>query len=673
MRAIPVNGVWRTLLQAVVLGIAYYLLASPAAQLENSLTLAAIVWPAPTLAIALLWRLPVRQWPVYLLAIFAAMLKVGDLDWLSWHTDAGFAALNVFEVALCAWLGQRHVTRDGHLESISQLTRFVLLLPLGAIALISVLGATIALSAMHLDWGHEWRVLMVGNGLAVLVLVPALLTWYRPGGRVRAGVTSTAGISAIAGIAAVLVVWLAALFFDTSEEVLRMMLSLILVSTAIYGGMKSASLAVGAAAAIGIALTMFNLGPYRHDIADNIWRLQVDLAGLAMLSFFVAIAVHERRQLAVRLEQARRFEALGLLAGGIAHDFNNILGAVGGYAEIAEDCLPAGSAARRPLREVVSATARGRDLTEQILLAARRGDRLRTVLDLRDVAGEAVALARPLCRPGIAIALQLPPHPVPVFAHRDQMTRATLNLVRNATQAARAAVIVKLDGGSACGDTLMIGDAPSTPAAWIEVGDDGPGIAPENMNRLFDPFFTTRDGPGGKGTGLGLAIVAGIAVEHDGGVGVTTGASGTRFRFVLPLTDRPADEAGSKPAAAIGNGERVMLVDDDRAQRERCEDWLAELGFEPVSHDNPHQALAQALAAPADIALLLTDVDMPVMRGDELAARIREHIPALPVILCSGHPQLAGIAQAARAVALAKPFDRAALARATIAAISGEA
>ena len=683
MRAIPVNGRIRTLLQAVLLGIAYYLLASPAAQMEDRQTLAAIAWPAPALAIALLWRLPYRRWPIYLLAVLTAMLEVGRLDWLPWHTDVGFAILNVLEVALCAWLGQRYVAADAKLDSIAKLTRFILLLPLGAVALIAVLGASLAITAMPLEWRQEWRVLMVGNGLAVLVLVPALLAWSRLPGQERPWRPGAAKLGALAAIAAVTVVLLLSVYFDLSEEVLRMMLSLILVSTAIYGGMKSASLAVGVAAALGITLTLLDLGPYRHHEFNSTWRLQVDLAGLAILSFFVAIAIQERKQLAVHLEQARRFEALGLLAGGIAHDFNNILGAVRGYAEIAEESLSTGAPAQKPLREVISAAARGRDLTEQILLAARRGDRLRAVLDLRDVAREAVALATPLCRPGITISLQLPPDAVPVFAHRDQMTRAALNLVRNATQAARTTVAVSVavtSRSGAAGSPLLIGDVPTSAAAWIEVGDDGPGIARENIGRLFEPFFSTRNGANGTGTGLGLAIVAGIAIEHDGGVGVSTGEAGTQFRFVLPLTqpqhelhhERPLDDARETALAVIGNGERVMLLDDDRALRERLEEWLAELGFEPISHDDPHQALAEAMATPADIALLVTDLDMPMMRGDALAIQIREHIPGLPVILCSGHPNLRQIAQATEAVALAKPFDLIALSRATMAALNGK-
>ena len=677
----------RSILLAIALGVVYYLIASPAAQMEDQLTLAAIAWPAPTLAIALLWRLPYRQWWPYLLAVFVSMVLVGDLDWLPLETDIEFALLNVLEIGLCAWLGRRFVTPDGNLETVAQLMRFFLLLPLAAIAAIAVLGATIAVTAMHTEWWHEWRALMVGNGVAVLVLVPALLAWYRTTLRERS-LRNPAYLATLLGVAAVAAALTITVMFDTSEEVLRVMLSLIMVTTAIYGGVKSASITVGAAAVGGIALTMYDFGPYRHDGIDSVWRLQVDLAGLAILSFFVAIAVRERQQLTLRLEQARRFESLGLLAGGIAHDFNNVLGAVGGYAEMAEDALEAGLPAQAPLREVVSAVARGKELTEQILLAARRGDRQRATLDLREIAREAVALATPLCPPQVRITLTMPEQALPVPAHRNQMIRALLNLVRNASQAARSSVLVTLgsgegenDGKDNLKDNVNVGDTPTGESAWIDIRDDGNGIAPEHLQQLFDPFFSTKTGPGGKGTGLGLAIVAGVATEHDGGVGVRTQQGvGTRFRFTLPLAadGMPAvseqrddtDNADSVTTELIGNGERVLLLEDDRAQRERCEDWLAELGFEPMGYGDPQEGLDFAGIAPQEIFLLLTDLDMPGVRGDEAVRHMRRLMPQLPVVMCSGSPALEQAALAVDAVALTKPFDQEGLARAIMAAVA---
>jgi signal transduction histidine kinase len=665
----------RTLLQAAALGIVYYLLASPAAQLETPTTLAAIAWPAPACAIAVLWPMPMRQWPVYLLAILAAMLAVGNLDAFSWHTDLGFSAINVFEVALCAWLGQRYVDRAAALTSTASLVRFLALLPLGAMIIVGSLGATLASEQMHTSWWREWRTLLVGNGVAILVLVPALLAWRLPPANSPES-QRVVNFSALSGALAVIVTMAACIVLNVSEESQRGVLSLILVSTAIYGGMRSAALTVSIAAVLGVGLTLMNLGPYRLDGADSIWRLQVDIGALAMLTFFVAVATWERRQLAVRLERARRLESLGLLAGGVAHDFNNILGAVSGYAEITEERLPAGSPALPPLREVLSASARGRDLTEQILLAARRGDRVREVLDLHDIVREAAALAAPLTRPGIAIELAASDLALPVAAHRGQLVRALLNLLRNASQAARSRVTVRTAGGTAPVEPMAVGDAPTGLAVWIEVADDGAGIPTGHLAHLFEPFFSTR-ASGGTGTGLGLAIVAGVAAEHQGGISVDTSPEGTCFRLVLPraageaTANRRAHAQAREPADQPGHGETVMLLDDDRALRERCEDWLAELGFEPLGYDNPQHAIERAAAHPDEIQLLLADIDMPLMRGDELASRIREHAPRLPVILCSGSPQLAAIAHASGAVALAKPFDRAALGRAAVSAMKG--
>src|SRR5450830_477980 len=196
----------RTVFAAIVAGILYYMLASPAANIAQSTTLAPIAWPAPTFMIALLWRKPGREWAPYLLAVFVAMMFVGDLDWLPMLTDAGFALLNVVEIVACVLVGRRWVARDGQIDTLRKLTRFLLLLPLAVIALIAAAGATLASSAMHGDWVSEWRTLLVGNGLAVLVLVPALLAWSQPprqqdatNGTAQGARVALAGVLAVAG------------------------------------------------------------------------------------------------------------------------------------------------------------------------------------------------------------------------------------------------------------------------------------------------------------------------------------------------------------------------------------------------------------------------------------------------------------------------------------------
>ncbi|HKU01045.1 MAG TPA: ATP-binding protein [Paraburkholderia sp.] len=656
----------RTLLQAIALGTLYYLLARPVANLESASSLAAIAWPAPATAIAFLWPLPPRQWFPFLLAVLAAVASNGHFSAESWRSDVGFCLLNVFEVALCAWLGRRYVSASGTLSTTAALIRFLVLLPLVGIGLTALLGATFAADLGGDSWWREWQILFVGNGVAVLVLVPALLAWRDRSSGAAPGVLPAGRLSALAGCLAVVAILAATAALHLSEEVQRGVLSLVLAAVAIYGGLPAAAATVATAAILGVSLTLVHLGPYQYDGANSSWSLQVDMAGLAILTFFVAVATRERRQLALRLERARRMESLGLLAGGVAHDFNNILAAVDGYAEIAHDRLPEDSSARPALDEVRTASARGRDLTEQILLAARRGDRVREMLELASVVGEAVALARPLSRNGVGIDLETNGGPWPVAAHRGQLVRAVLNLVRNACLAARSRVVVRVAGAGSMAAPLAVGDTPPGSAVWIEVEDDGAGIPAEHLAHLFEPFYSTR--AQGSGTGLGLAIVAGVACEHQGGVSVETSGAGTRFRLVLPL----AEASPAPPAAQLGNGEAVVLIGGDPASRERSENWLAELGFEPLGYGDASEvfeALADATDLRGSIALLLADLDGLSMDGADLAERLREQVPALRVILCSDNSDVVTVARAARATVLPKPFDREALGRAAASAL----
>ncbi|WP_036022117.1 ATP-binding protein [Paraburkholderia mimosarum] len=652
----------RSLLQAVALGTLYYLLdllARPVANLESRDSLGAIAWPAPAAAIAFLWPRPPRQWLPFLLAVLAAVASNSHFSAESWRSDVGFCLLNGFEVALCAWLGRRYVGASGTLSTTSALIRFLVLLPLAGIGLTAMLGATFAAHLGGNSWWREWQILFVGNSVAVLVLVPALLAWRDR----SSGATPGGRLSALAGCLAVVTILAATAALHLSEEVRGGVLALVLATVAIYGELPAAAATV---AILGVSLTLVRLSPFQYEGASGSWSLLVDMLGLAIPTFFVAVATRERRQLALRVERARRMESLGLLAGGVAHDFNNILAAVDGYAEIAHDCLPEGSSARQALDEVRTASARGRDMTEQILHAARRGENVREMHELASIVGEAVALARPLSRIGVVIDIEANGGPWPVAAHRGQLVRAVLNLVRNACLAARSRVVVRVASAGSMAAPLAVGDTPPGSSVWIEVEDDGGGIPAEHLAHLFEPFYSTREQR--NGTGLGLTIVAGVACEHQGGVSVETSGAGARFRLVLPL----AKAAPSPPAGQLGNGEAVVLIGDDPASRERSENWLAELGFEPLSYGDASEAF-EALAYVTDlrdsIALLLADLDGLSMDGADLAEHLREQVPALRVILCSDNADVVTVARAARATVLPKPFDREALGRAAASAL----
>ncbi len=656
----------KRLFQAALLGCVYALLSTPAAYTANDNTLAAIIWPAPAIAAALLWRMPWRQWGPFLLAVFLAMVYVGNFDALSLGADSAFALLNVLQVALYSWVGRRFVSERGDIDTTRRLARFMLLLPLLGTAAVAALGASIGMLTKHTLWLEEWRVMMVGNGLAILVLLPALLAWC-PADRLaqlRDPSADSPWTPAIAAALTALLLLCAALLRGFPAEVLRALLSLVLVWAAIHGGLRAAASGVLAAATAGIGLTFMKLGPYAlPPRQDGIWELQLDLAGLAVLSFFVAISVYERQKLNLRLDRARRFESMGLLAGGIAHDFNNILGAVGGYTELANEQLNAGSAAQASLREVSLAVARGKDLTEQILLAGRRGERARELIDFRDAVIQSAALARPLLPPGVQMTLSLPATGVCILAHQGQLVRALLNLMRNASQAAASKVTVTLSVAQAevaavAGADHLIGEALDESCAWADVTDDGAGIPPAHIHQLFDPFFSSRAAGSGQGTGLGLAIVAGVATDHAGGVAVWSGhGAATRFRLMLPLAPDGMQAPDETPAALPGQGQSVLLLEPDASRRERSEDCLAALGFEPAGYGREEDALAALEQSPGGFFLLVTDWSAADGRGEALLQKIRHIAPALPVIACSRDADAAGISQTAGLVSLPAVHD----------------
>jgi hypothetical protein len=256
-----------------------------------------------------------------------------------------------------------------------------------------------------------------------------------------------------------------------------------------------------------------------------------------------------------------------------------------------------------------------------------------------------------LCRTGIVIELEPADRRLLVAAHGGQLVRAVLNLSSNASLAARSRVVLRVGSAPSMNEPLAIGDAPPGAVAWVDVEDDGSGIPAEHLQHLFEPFFSARKQ--GGGSGLGLAIVAGVACEHQGGVAIRTGPDGTRFRLVLPLV-QSAPASWAEPPGVIeplGNGERVMLIDADPESRERAEDWLAELGFEPLGYADALEALDEAAHTGHDLALVLVCPDCLPTDEATFAARLRAHAPG------------------ARIVILARPFDRDALTRAAASAL----
>lgn len=674
----PAGNFWQLILQAGLLGVVYAVLSTPAAYTSSSHTLAAIIWPAPAIAVAVLWRLPYKQWGVFLLAVFLAMIVVGDTDALSLNADAAFALLNVFQVAFYTFLGRRFVSQKDGLDSTTMWARYMFFLPLLGTAIVAALGGMIGMMTKQTSWFDEWRVMMVGNGLAILVLLPALLSWFAVDTpRAHEPSTPTTQTALIgAGLTTALLV-AAATAPAFHAEVLRVLLSIVLAWAAIQGGVKAASLGVVIAATGGIGITLAGLGPYSlPQRQDGVWELQLDLAGLAMLTFFVAAAVHERQMLNGRLERARRFEAMGMLSGGIAHDFNNVLGAVAGYAELATEREKNGQTIGSALNEVNAAVARGKDLTEQILLAGSRGAKNREVVDLRQTVCDSLSIVRPLLSLNVDLKVSVPLAPVCVHAHAGQLMRVVMNLMRNASQASQREVQVRMTLPGIQATALateftpnrradaVVGEALDQHCVWLDVLDDGHGISKQIIHQLFDPFFSSRSGLGGKrhGTGLGLAIVAGVASDHAGGVAVwSSKGEKTLFRLMLPLCP---EGLNSQPVSydPPGRGDLAMIFSDVPSQREHAENMLAELGFEPAGYDSVVMTTPAIQHQLSDARLLvwMTPVNGVTNTGS-LRETVRQMAPNAALIVCAQATGASGIFMHHESIMIAGELTRSSL------------
>ena len=352
----------------------------------------------------------------------------------------------------------------------------------------------------------------------------------------------------------------------------------------------------------------------------------------------VARDVTEQQRLESRVRQSQRIEAIGRLAGGIAHDFNNLLTVITGYAEIAGAALSGGPHARE-LREIQRAADRAAALTGELLDFSRQRALDPVPLDLAEtVTGAMPMLARLI---GEDIRIQVLTREVAtVRADPGQVEQVVVNLALNARDAMPSGgtltietQTVELDPGHSDEE----GGLPAGRYACLTVTDTGSGIDPDVLEHLFEPFFTTKEM--GEGTGLGLATVHGIVGQAGGAVRVySEPGRGATFRVYLPAVDAAAaDEGGAAaPAPTHGEGETLMVCEDDDTVRALLERILRSARYTVVAAATPHEAL-RLVGDGARPDALISDTIMPGLTGPELAARIAERLPALPTLFISGY------------------------------------
>ncbi|MCZ8253197.1 MAG: ATP-binding protein [Hylemonella sp.] len=371
----------------------------------------------------------------------------------------------------------------------------------------------------------------------------------------------------------------------------------------------------------------------------------------------------QRNILEAQLREAHKMQAIGTMAGGIAHDFNNILGAILGNVTLARQDAPADSPVQVSLAEIEKAGRRGRDLVRQILTFSRNEAPKRHSVHLSDVVQESVRLMKVTLPPGVDLQVRLHDTP-PVLADATQVEQALINLCTNAVHAigsVRGTVSISL---ASCSPAMLecqrLGLAEGR-YVTLSVRDSGSGMDRETLQRIFEPFYTTK--PVGQGTGLGLAVVHGVMRTHLGAVDVSsTPGQGSEFTLYFPVADDDVASIPAEPArlqTVMGFGRHVMYVDDDQALAFLVERVLSRRGFKISIYTDPRAALA-ALREQQDFDLLVTDYNMPGYSGVDLLKEARQICPKLPMALASGYitPEIEANALAAGARALIhKPND----------------
>ncbi|HEU4698444.1 MAG TPA: ATP-binding protein [Gemmatimonadales bacterium] len=414
--------------------------------------------------------------------------------------------------------------------------------------------------------------------------------------------------------------------------------------------------------------------PYEKDfLRKDGTRLPALVGGAALgdadgTVVFYVLDLTERRRAQAQLEEAQRMEAVGRLAGGVAHEIRNALQGVLGFASFAARGLDPAEPRARDIEQIRRAGERAAQVAQQLLAFSRRQMLQPTTLDLAELVRAFAPMLRQALGPDRHLVLDLAPGACTVSADRGQLEQVLVNLALNAR-----------DAMGPGGQLTVAVDRDGADEVRLRVRDTGDGMAPEAVERAFEPFYTTK--PTGQGTGLGLAVVHGIVRQSGGRIALASAAgAGTTITIHLPaVAPAAAPEPPAPPIAGPrGAGETILLVEDEAMLRDLGGRILREAGYRVLTAEHGAAALqvletSTAAQPPAPVRVVVTDLVMPVMDGAMLADAIAARDPALPVLLVSGVPDevhtLRGAAGRSRFVA--KPVQPEVLLREVRAALDG--
>ncbi len=358
----------------------------------------------------------------------------------------------------------------------------------------------------------------------------------------------------------------------------------------------------------------------------------------------------EKAALKARLHQARKMESLGSLAGGIAHDFNNILFPIIGMSELLLEDIRPGSQAYGNVEHILRAATRGSELVKQILAFSRQTDHQRKPIRIQKIVKEALEFMRSTLPANVRLEPDIQSDCGPVMADATQVHQIAMNLITNAIHAMEQTngdIIVRLKEAAIGPEDFPGADLEPGSYAHLSVSDTGCGIDPAIINKIFEPYFTTKKQ--GKGTGLGLSVVYGIVKEHKGEIKVYSEIGrGATFNVYLPLMKRAksALPAGIEQEIPTGH-ERILLVEDEMAVARLEAQMLQRLGYRVTLRLDSIEALNAFESTPEAYDLVMTAMTMPRMTGDQLAKALMAIRPDIPVIICAGFSERIDVDEAA--------------------------
>jgi two-component system cell cycle sensor histidine kinase/response regulator CckA len=345
-----------------------------------------------------------------------------------------------------------------------------------------------------------------------------------------------------------------------------------------------------------------------------------------------------KRSIDAQVVQNQRLEAIGQFAGGIAHDFNNLLTAIQGYTQLAISGLPEGDPIREDLAQVIASSERATAITRKLLAFTRSQVLLPVDVDPAVVIAGLLPILAPLLG-DVVIAMDVEANHAWVRVDPTQLEQVILNLALNARDAmpAGGTVTVSVHNLEVARAGRPDPDLTKGPFVRISVSDTGTGIDDETKTKIFDPFYTTK--AEGKGTGFGLSTVFGIVAQSGGQIQVETEiGAGSTFHVDLPRVLAAADRAGPRPATtAISGIGAVLLAEDDPAVREFARRTLEMAGYTVFAAAGAEEALNASEHWVSPLTVLVTDIVMPGMHGQELAALIRETRPDIGIVMMSGY------------------------------------